>query len=219
MIWEIKDPNKLHAERRRAELTSFLLQPHPGDIVVDIGCGDGYQISHIAGSESLIIGIDLSLLKLKNGKKRLKHVEFLRACSDKLPFRRQIFDKVMCLELLEHVENPSKTLYEIDLVLKKGGILVISVPYREEIAMTQCIYCNRLTPISGHLHSFDEDKVTSILPNNYVSLRHEYFGTILASYILFSPLPLRIWRIIDRLCALFPAVRPSWFLNKVQKMR
>ena len=216
-IWEMRDPIQVQGEQRRAEYTVFLLCPQRTDSILDVGCGDAYQINYVAKHKSYIVGIDVSHEKLKEGKKVVREANFVCASSESLPFQPKIFNKVMCLELLEHLRNPLKTLDEIDVVLKEKGILVISVPYNERIVMTQCIHCGKLTPMYGHLHSFDEKKLSHLLPKNYVTCRQEGMGTILAAYPIFHSLPLRLWRFIDRLSGLLPGMKPCWLLSKFQK--
>ena len=208
----------LQAERRRAEVTSSLLQPRRSDLILDVGCGDGYQMSFITKHVQHAIGIDTSFHKLKEGKRRVKEADFIRAAVQKLPFQPETFDKVLCLELLEHLKDPSKALNEIDLMLKKRGILIVSVPYKERIRMIQCVHCGKLTPLYGHLHSFDEEKMSSILPRNYSVIRQEYIGTPVSSYFVLSHCPTRFWKIIDNLSRLLLGFRPYWFISKVQKL-
>lgn len=43
-----------------------------------------------------------------------------------IPFKDNEFDCVVCLEMLEHDDNPFKTLSEIYRVLKKGGWCILS---------------------------------------------------------------------------------------------
>jgi len=216
-IWEIKNPILLHGEQRRAEITLSLLQPQRDDVILDVGCGDGYQISYLIKHSSQIIGLDISPHKLIEGKRRMRKADFICASSENLPFRPQVFNRVMCLELLEHLKDPLKTIREIDLVLKNGGIVIISVPYKERIVMMQCIHCGKLTPLYGHLHSFDEERVSSLLPKKYIILRREYICTIVASYPLFGFLPLSLWKIVDTFSRLLPGIKPTWFISKVQK--
>lgn len=215
-IWKTQDPVQRHVERRRAAAVAFLLEPNSTDSVLDIGCGEGFQISFLINHIRHAIGLDLSIDKIREGKKRLRLAEFIRASSQNLPFRREVFDKVICLELLEHLENPAVTVDQINLTLKKGGVLVVSVPYRERIFMTTCVHCGKLTPHYGHIQSFDERKITRLL-SRYRTLRVQTLGTALASYIAFSPLPQRIWRTLDRALTKLPATKPAWLLIKVQK--
>jgi len=46
----------------------------------------------------------------------------------KLAFKDEEFDKVVNLETLEHVENPYLFLYELNRLVKPGGLMVMSCP-------------------------------------------------------------------------------------------
>jgi SAM-dependent methyltransferase len=48
-----------------------------------------------------------------------------------LPFKSGSFDVVACTEVLEHVENPRQALSEMRRVLKRGGKLLLSVPFMQ----------------------------------------------------------------------------------------
>jgi SAM-dependent methyltransferase len=46
-----------------------------------------------------------------------------------IPFRGDVFDAVICSELLEHVPEPSLVLQEVFRVIKPGGCLLVTVPF------------------------------------------------------------------------------------------
>lgn len=46
-----------------------------------------------------------------------------------LPFESESFDVVLCLSVLEHVEHPRDGIKEMRRVLKKGGTILVSVPF------------------------------------------------------------------------------------------
>jgi len=217
-VWEMRDPIQVQGERRRAEVIVFLLRPHRTDTILDIGCGDAYQISYIVRHKSYIVGIDISHEKLKEGKRRVREANLICASSEKLPFKPKFFNKVMCLELLEHLKDPLKTLNEIDIVLKQKGVLVISVPCKERIVMTQCIHCGKPTPLYGHLHSFDEQKLSRLLPKNYVICHQQRIATIVSAYPIFNSVPTRLWGFIDHLSGLLPGMKPCWLVSKFLKV-
>jgi len=50
-----------------------------------------------------------------------------------LPFASESFDVVICSELLEHVPEPPAILQEANRVLRKGGIVLICVPFLYQI--------------------------------------------------------------------------------------
>ncbi len=50
-------------------------------------------------------------------------------CSlEKIPRKSKTYDSILCTEVLEHVENPSKVISEFNRILKKGGNLFLTVP-------------------------------------------------------------------------------------------
>jgi ubiquinone/menaquinone biosynthesis C-methylase UbiE len=51
------------------------------------------------------------------------------ACSvDRLPFDSNVFDIVICTQVLEHVKEPQRVLNELFRVLKGGGVVCITAP-------------------------------------------------------------------------------------------
>ncbi|NIO38288.1 methyltransferase domain-containing protein [Candidatus Bathyarchaeota archaeon] len=214
-----EDPVHLHGERRRAEVTRILLSPQRDDEILDVGCGGGYQLSHFADSVAYVVGVDISKDKLVEAKKKVGIGEFVQAISERLPFKIQVFSKVLCLELLEHLRNPLATLNEIGEILSKEGILILSVPLRERIIMTQCVHCGEFTPLWGHIHSFDERKISSFLLPRYALVHSEYLGSMIASHPLFEFLPTRIWKALDSIFRHLPGERTSWIISKARKTK
>ncbi|MFA6064103.1 MAG: class I SAM-dependent methyltransferase [Gallionella sp.] len=51
------------------------------------------------------------------------------ASADRLPFRDDQFDCVLCTEVLEHVPDPVRVLEEFNRVLKPGGKVVLTTPW------------------------------------------------------------------------------------------
>lgn len=46
----------------------------------------------------------------------------------RLPYDDSTFDFIVCVEGLEHIENPSNAIREFGRILKSGGCLIVSVP-------------------------------------------------------------------------------------------
>lgn len=46
----------------------------------------------------------------------------------RLPYDNGIFDHIVCVEGLEHIENPSNAISEFSRLLRSGGQLIVSVP-------------------------------------------------------------------------------------------
>jgi SAM-dependent methyltransferase len=46
-----------------------------------------------------------------------------------IPFENDHFDSVYCGEVLEHVFTPDETITEIKRVIKKGGVMLLTIPF------------------------------------------------------------------------------------------
>ena len=161
------------------------------------------------------------MFSLLIAKQRVKHsnIDFIHADATKLPLRESSFNKATMLEVLEHLpkEAQKKVCQEVDKVLNKKGIVIISVPYKEKITYTRCVHCGKLTPSWGHLHSMDEEKVTNLLPNHYnlvATCCLPNVGLISLAGI-FEHLPLRFWLLLNNL--LGKVRKGYWIMLKYKK--
>lgn len=97
---------------------------------VDIGCGGGYISYEITKhSNCKIIGIDSSKeaidFALKNNSN--PNIEYLVASAENIPLQDESADIVLCIGVLEHIQNIDKALKEINRILKpKGRIVVVT---------------------------------------------------------------------------------------------
>jgi 2-polyprenyl-3-methyl-5-hydroxy-6-metoxy-1,4-benzoquinol methylase len=104
------------------------------DVVLDLGCGNGQQSLKIARKVKKIIGVDydkrqLSLAEKIAKDKNIKNIKFLSYdLEKKLPFKNSSFDKILCLDILEHLNKRKQFLEEIKRILKQKGNVFLSVP-------------------------------------------------------------------------------------------
>jgi len=114
-----------------------LLDVREGLSVLDVGCGSGYLLRKAARRASLAVGVDLDEDRLRAAGNGLLHaarpsrglIEFAVADGQRLPFADASFDRIICTETLEHVEDVGQTLGELARVLRPGGRLAVSVPH------------------------------------------------------------------------------------------
>ncbi len=101
----------------------------PGNRVLDIGCGGGFDLliaGRMSGSGSLIKGIDLVPAMVEKAGRNileagLPHCEVILAGSESLPFDENEFDAVISNGSIYLSPIKEQTLIEINRVLKKGG--------------------------------------------------------------------------------------------------
>ncbi len=99
-----------------------------GERLLDIGCGDDTLGYFAKNKYKEVYGVDISKEALKIAEKRGIIVKKVNLNEEKLPFENEYFDAVTCLDVIEHVFEPRDLIKEINRVLKRGGILIISTP-------------------------------------------------------------------------------------------
>ncbi|MEK6841470.1 MAG: class I SAM-dependent methyltransferase [Nanoarchaeota archaeon] len=125
--------------------------------VLDAGCGTGRNIQLLLNlGAKKVVGIDLTPKLLdfaKNKFKSNKKIQlFQHNLEEKLPFKNESFDVVICCKALPHVNHIKQTLNEFNRVLKKRGIMMIDFysPYsfRRLFANKDYLRYTRWDPIS-----------------------------------------------------------------------
>lgn len=121
------------ALKRRARNIIEGLDLKEADKVLDIGCGDGYYLYLLSnlGLKLNLTGTDYSKFDLKRARKNLGNKKIRLVYGDlmsRLPFKASSFDKIVMSEVAEHLPDDVKGLKEVRRVLKKGGILCMTVP-------------------------------------------------------------------------------------------
>lgn len=95
--------------------------------VLDIGCGDGTIGKKIINLGSQVYGLDISFGNLKKAHNK----GLLAICTEAsldLPFKPHCFDVVFAGEIIEHLYDPENFLKQINRIIKKSGLLIISTP-------------------------------------------------------------------------------------------
>lgn len=97
--------------------------------VLDAGCGCGRDAEYFKEYGLDVTAIDAAKNMLEEAKKRVKDVEFKKMNMMKTEFKNETFDGIWAAASLVHNEKNDipKVLEELKRVLKKEGILYVSV--------------------------------------------------------------------------------------------
>jgi ubiquinone/menaquinone biosynthesis C-methylase UbiE len=150
-----------------------LLDIGPDDNVIDLGCGTGRHVLELSKIPSNIIGADISRDDIRAGRYLLEimrrrgevnaRVHWLQTAGERLPFKDGAFDRVICTETLEHVDDDTVLARELARVLKPGGILAVSVPdeYSEKIFWV--LSTNYRTHAGGHVRIYRRREIVNLM--------------------------------------------------------
>ena len=129
--------------------------------VVDIGCGGGIQTESLAVAGADVIGIDmadgpLSVAKLHRAESGVS-VTYEQMTAEALAASKPAkFDVVTCLEMLEHVPDPSQVIRSCAELVKPGGDVFFSTINRNPKAFVFAIvgaeYLLKLLPAGTHAY-------------------------------------------------------------------
>ena len=135
-------------------LISKYVAPHESKIL-DVGVGMGRLVGPL--HEYHRFGVDISLGYLKHA--RLSGIEVCMSRIEDMPYKEEFFDACITTDVLEHVLDLNNAVTKIFSVLKKDGILIVRVPYKENLSY----YLSSLCPHDlGHLRNFDEHSLISL---------------------------------------------------------
>ncbi|MAG50648.1 hypothetical protein CL621_03345 [archaeon] len=122
-------------EKNRLKQIIKLSDVKKEDTVLDLGCGEGHLLNLLPEVKE-ITGLDISKVALSRANTLLKdrtNIKLLFGSAEDTKFENNSFDKIFCSEVLEHVPDPKKVIEEIYRILKKDGILVVSIPDEKRI--------------------------------------------------------------------------------------
>jgi len=122
--------NREMAKAWRKELTESFHEGFDffeGKRILEVGCG-AFGAIHYLDIASLKVGLDPLCFSFRNIIRQTPSTAHLVAgISEKLPFKNESFDVILCLNVLDHVMDPQGSLEEIARVLRAGGILFLNV--------------------------------------------------------------------------------------------
>jgi ubiquinone/menaquinone biosynthesis C-methylase UbiE len=122
--------------------------------VLDVGCGIS-TVLHFVGGERY--GIDPLAEEYKRIYSFPEGIEVRKGFGEQIPFDNGFFDVVFCTNVLDHVEDPVKTVSEIHRVLKPGGYFILTIE----------IFTEKVTRDPGHPHLFMKDDVRPLIGGRF----------------------------------------------------
>jgi len=123
--------------------------------ILDVGCGEGVTINLIEPyiKNKTCLGIDLDPAHIKMSKENAPFCEFKTGDIYNMPFEENAFDVLLCLEVLEHLDNPEKAIKQLYKTTSK--YLIISVPNEpiwRILNMVRGSYWKNMGNTPGHLN-------------------------------------------------------------------
>jgi 2-polyprenyl-3-methyl-5-hydroxy-6-metoxy-1,4-benzoquinol methylase len=95
--------------------------------LLDIGAASGAYVRAAIDKGWEAYGVELSPLAVKFAKNYWK-VDLIQGTLEEAHFQNNFFDAIILVHTLEHLPHPLETLKEINRILKRTGMLYVSLP-------------------------------------------------------------------------------------------
>lgn len=131
------------------ETVERILKDAPRGSVLDVPAGEGALAVRLKN-----LGFEVFCCDLYPTIFKLPETEIRQGDLDKkLPYEDGSFDHIVCVEGLEHIENPANAIREFARALKPQGQLIVSVPnimnIEERLKWLFSGYTSHFKPLSG----------------------------------------------------------------------
>ncbi len=130
--------------------------------ILDAGCGEGHMLAvlHNKDSNYQLYGTDVVDCALKSAKIRCPYARLTKQdLTEKLSFKNEFFDVIICTEVLEHIFDYKKAIFEMKRVLKKGGLLIITFPNDFTFSIGRLMLLKWPPRTPDHVNSFTPEKM------------------------------------------------------------
>jgi 2-polyprenyl-6-hydroxyphenyl methylase/3-demethylubiquinone-9 3-methyltransferase len=159
--WDNNGPFKVLHDINEIRL-EYILRQFNSSVkrILDVGCGGGLISIPLAKLGYNVLGIDAGKANIKIAQQAAKNMEVKVSFSTKqLKNLQEYYDVVICMEVLEHVEEQELFLQQLSNRLKPGGLLIISTINQTYKSYIECIilaeYLLKWIPIGTHQwHAF-----------------------------------------------------------------
>jgi SAM-dependent methyltransferase len=126
------------ASRILARKVFRLLRRNEKGLLLDVGCSHGAFSFELARMGYTVVGIDVNKESVEIARKIQEHLGLKSVVFHHMDilsnhFQEKQFDVIIMFEALEHIKEDLKVIQEFNRILNDKGILIISVPYAENI--------------------------------------------------------------------------------------
>ena len=154
--------NNLNGTPQYLSWLALVVRPHLGDTVLELGAGIGNLAGRLMSRRLLYVAADkdpLHLHALRNRFLRTPNVRVRRIDPEEFSDfdeRDGTFDTVLCLNVLEYLDEPRTAIESIRSLLNPGGTLVILVPQHASLF-------GKLDRSMGYKRRFERKELAQLL--------------------------------------------------------
>ena len=169
-----------------------------GGLWLDAACGSGYGTEMISRVADYVIGIDIDITTIEYAQKHYGRSNIRFGVGDIMNLEFDVecmFDAVVSVETIEHVEDPTPFLRRVHRILKPGGVMVVTTPISE----------------TGGPNPLDRYHLNELTREDFMKLTSEIFDE--TEYVVDEPVVFTTGQLTQQIygiCKKCPQAKVSW---------
>lgn len=169
-----------------------------GAVVLDIGGYDGYisyNLKKLVPKVKIAV-VDVDKSGLESARER--GLSTLYASTLELAIMDNKIDVVLCLDLIEHIQDDDKLIKEISRILKKNGKLILTTPMQDGVSFP-FLSKERVDSVNkswGHVRKgYTMNEIMELFQNNNLAIKKvdgyfNFLSRLVYRFMFLSSLPL-----------------------------
>jgi SAM-dependent methyltransferase len=162
----------------------------PDDIVIDVGCGDGGALNFCAKRGPHVILADIDAERVERARAWIatsaaRRVETHVTDGNPLPIADASVTRVICMEVLEHVDDPAAFMAELVRVGKPGARYLLTVPDTVQENLQKHLAPESYFQKPNHIRIFERAAFDALVRDAGLTIeRRSYYGFFWAMWWL-----------------------------------
>ncbi|WXL26078.1 class I SAM-dependent methyltransferase [Ectopseudomonas mendocina] len=161
------------------------------DVVLDVGCGPGGATMFAANIGAHVIFSDVLPERIDDLSRRVaqtpaRHAQGLISDSNPLPLEAETASRVVAMEVLEHVADPTQVLSELYRVGKPGALYLLAVPDARGEHIQKFIAPESYFQSPNHIRIIERDEFVKLVEDaGLIIEQHTTYGFFWTIWMLF----------------------------------
>ena len=136
------------------------------DVVVDVGCGDGSNLAFAARQGARVVAVDIDADAIEAARGILAEfptAQFHVATAEEIPVGDGEATRIICTEVLEHVDDPAVVVAELVRIGAPGALYLITCPDPLHEEMQSHVAPDSYFEKPNHIRRIARDELVGLL--------------------------------------------------------
>jgi 2-polyprenyl-3-methyl-5-hydroxy-6-metoxy-1,4-benzoquinol methylase len=190
--------------------------------VLEVGCGKGAFGAELARIGNSVVGIDPEpKASVTAGYEDVIRADIEHGLGEFAPHSAHEFDRILILDILEHLRDPSELLEASKALLAPRGKLIISVPNAVNLTVRLMVlfgrfrYSDRGILDWGHLRFFTAKSITDLLESRGYRITARRYSVIPLERVIPMRPDRRLLRFANRVLRVITGLAPGLFAYEI----